>query len=134
MPFDAWRKLADERIEKAMQEGQFENLEGKGKPISFEDDSMVPEDLRMAYKVLKNAGYVPQEVRDRKEIQNIVEMLENCSDEQTRFRQIKKLNMLVTRWNICRKTPIQLEKQQLYYEKMVERVEVPELPAQAQKK
>jgi hypothetical protein len=126
MPFTVWRTFADEQIDKAMREGQFDNLEGKGRPLCLEDDSMVPEELRMAYKILKNSGHVPPEVADRKEIQTIVEMLESCPDEQTRYRQIKKLNMLVTRWNMRRPRPVMLEKQQLYYEKVVERVEVAE--------
>ncbi len=124
MPFTVWRTFADEQIDKAMREGQFDNLEGKGRPLRLEDDSMVPEDLRMAYKILKNSGHVPPEVADRKEIRTIVEMLESCPDEQTRYRQIKKLNMLVTRWNMRRPRPIMLEKQEFYYEKVVERVEV----------
>ena len=49
--------IAEQRIEESMRRGEFDNLEGKGKKIVFEDDSMVPEDLRMAYKMLKNAGY-----------------------------------------------------------------------------
>lgn len=121
-----WHKIADERIEKSMREGEFENLEGAGKPLALEDDSMVPEDLRMAYKILRNSGHVPPQIADEKEIHTIVEMLEQCEDEQTRYRQMQKLNLLITRWNIRYNKPIKFEKHQLYYDKIVERVELVE--------
>lgn len=119
-----WQKLVEERIETAMKEGVFDDLPGKGKPLVLEDDSLVPEELRMAYKVLRNSGHVPPEVADRKEIQDIVEMLETCPDEQTRFRQINKLSVLVRRWNMRRSRPVVLEDDERYYRKVVERVEL----------
>ncbi len=123
-----WQKLVEERIETAMQQGVFDNLPGKGKPLPREDDSMAPEELRMAYKVLRNSGHVPPEVADRKEIQDIVDLLESCPDEQTRFRQINKLQVLVRRWNMRRdlrhNRPVQLEDDERYYRKAVERVEL----------
>ena len=36
----------------------------------------------MAYKVLRNAGCVPPELAERKEIGNLADMLEHCGDEQ----------------------------------------------------
>ena len=119
-------KFADELIKKAQREGQFDNLEGAGKPLVFEDDSMVPEDCRMAYKILRNSGHVPPEVQDRKEINNLVDMLSQCRDEQTRYRQIQKVNLLITRMNMRRTTPVNLEQDQVYYERIVETVRVGE--------
>jgi len=63
-----FERLAEKRIQEAIRQGQFENLPGRGKPIIFEDDSMVPQDLRMAYKMLKNAGFIPPELQTEKEI------------------------------------------------------------------
>lgn len=119
-----WQKLVEERIETAMKEGAFDDLPGKGQPLPREDDSMVPQELRMAYKVLRNSGHVPQEVADRKEIQDIVDLLETCPDEQTRFRQINKLQVLVRRWNMRRNRPVLLEDDERYYQRIVERVEL----------
>jgi len=48
-----YEKIVEQRIKEAMEKGEFENLPGKGKPIPLEDDSHVPEDLRLAYKLLK---------------------------------------------------------------------------------
>lgn len=119
-----WQKLVEERIETAMKQGVFDDLPGKGRPLPREDDSMVPQELRMAYKVLRNSGHVPQEVADRKELQDIVEMLETCPDEQTRYRQLNKLQVLIQRWNMRRNRPVQLEEDERYYRRIVERVEL----------
>lgn len=121
---DVFLKIAEERIMESMRKGEFENLEGAGKPQKFEDDSMVPEDLRMAYKVLKNAGFVPPEVTERKEIITMMDMLENATDEQERYRQIQKLNLMITQSNMRRRRPVTLDREQTYYEKIVSRVSV----------
>nr|NIT03118.1 DUF1992 domain-containing protein [Candidatus Latescibacterota bacterium] len=47
-------RIAEERIRRAIEEGHFDNLENAGKPLDLEDDIWVPEDLRIAYRVLKN--------------------------------------------------------------------------------
>jgi len=116
--------IAEKRIQEAMQKGQFDNLPGKGKPLVFEDDSMVPEDLRMAYKILKNAGFIPPELQTEKEIRQAVDLLENLEDERLRYRQVLKLNVLVTKMNMMRKRPVNLEVNQFYYRKIVERVKL----------
>ncbi len=116
--------IAEKRIKEAMQQGQFDNLPGKGKPLVFEDDSMIPEDLRMAYKILKNAGFIPPQLQTEKEIRQAVDLLENLEDEKQRYRQVTKLNVLITKMNMMRKRPINLEANQVYYRKIVERVKV----------
>ncbi|CAM3194472.1 DnaJ family domain-containing protein [Sporolactobacillus spathodeae] len=72
--------LAEERIQQGLREGLFENLPGKGKPQKFEDDSAVPADLRVGYKLLKNAGYLPEEVRLHKELVTLNDLLRCCTD------------------------------------------------------
>lgn len=118
--------IAERRIEESMRKGEFENLEGMGRPLLYEDDSMVPEDLRMAYKILKNAGFVPPEVIEEKEIATMTDLLAEAPDERDRYRAIQKLNVLITQFNMRRRRPVNFEKEQLYYEKIVERVPVRE--------
>lgn len=60
--------LIDKLINQARGAGQFDNLAGTGKPLAEEDDSLVPEDMRAAYRMLKNAGYAPPWVEARREI------------------------------------------------------------------
>ncbi len=45
-------RLVEDRIQKAQEEGVFDNLPGKGKPLNLDDDSIIPEDLRLTFKVL----------------------------------------------------------------------------------
>jgi hypothetical protein len=118
----AW--MAERKIEDAMRRGEFDDLPGRGKKIVYEDDSMIPADLRMAYKILKNAGYVPQELLDEKEIVTATELLAAATDEQERYRQMQKLNFLIMKANARRRRPADLEKDQVYYRKVVERVTV----------
>ena len=56
--------------------------------------SNVPADLRMAYKILKNAGYVPEEVALQKEIARTEDLLAHCQDEKEKPKQLKKLSFL----------------------------------------
>ena len=114
--------IAEARIEEAMRRGDFENLPGSGRKLVFDDDSMVPADLRMAYKILKNAGYLPPELLEEREIVTAVELLAAATDEQERYRQMRKLDFLVMKANARRARPLNLEKDAAYYQKVVERV------------
>jgi hypothetical protein len=59
----AFELIAERKIEEALARGEFDGLPGEGRPLDLDDDALVPEDLRMAYRILKNAGYAPQEVQ-----------------------------------------------------------------------
>src|SRR4051812_37578082 len=54
--------LAERKIEDAIARGEFDDLPGAGRPLELDDDPLVPEELRVAYRILKNAGYVPPEL------------------------------------------------------------------------
>jgi len=55
--------LAERRIEEAIARGEFDELPGAGRPLELDDDPLVPEDMRVACRILKNAGYVPAEAQ-----------------------------------------------------------------------
>jgi len=61
-------RIAERRILEAIERGDLDRLEGRGRPLRLDDDSAVPEGWRAAYRVLKNAGVVPPEVELRREI------------------------------------------------------------------
>ena len=50
-------------IRSAIERGEFDNLKGKGKPLDLNEYFDTPEDIRLGYTLLKNAGYVPEEVQ-----------------------------------------------------------------------
>jgi hypothetical protein len=60
--------LAERRIAEAVANGELDGLPGAGRPLELDDDALIPEELRLAYRILKNAGYVPEEVRALNEI------------------------------------------------------------------
>jgi hypothetical protein len=120
--FAALERVAEQRINEAIQRGEFDNLPGSGKPLNLEDDRLIPDDLRLAYKVLKNADCLPPELELKKEIRTAEELLSSLKDESAKYRQIKKINYLVTKLNTMRNGSVQWEEKQLYYEKMVEKV------------
>ncbi|SFD16960.1 protein of unknown function [Bacillus sp. 491mf] len=81
---DIFSILAEERIRQALKNGEFEDLPGKGKPLELEDLSMIPEELRMSYKILKNAGMIPEEMQLQKEMLKIEDLIACCHDEEER--------------------------------------------------
>ena len=64
-----FEKIAVEKIREAMEKGEFDNLPGSGKPLQELDSYFAtPEGVRLGYSVLKNSGFVPEEVALLKEI------------------------------------------------------------------
>ncbi|MDR3589422.1 MAG: DUF1992 domain-containing protein [Negativicutes bacterium] len=77
---DSIAKIAEQKIREAIENGELDNLPGKGKPLKLDDMREVPPELRLEYKVLKNAGLLPEEVTVKKEITALEELLQNCRD------------------------------------------------------
>ncbi|UCG11280.1 MAG: DUF1992 domain-containing protein [Deltaproteobacteria bacterium] len=121
-PFAAMERIAEERIREAVQRGEFDNLSGSGKPLKLKDDLHIPDDLRLAYKILKNADCLPPELELKKEIRCTEELLGQISDEGEKYRQLKKLNYLIMKLNVMRKGSIRWEEDQLYYDRIVDKV------------
>ncbi|HEX8247470.1 MAG TPA: DUF1992 domain-containing protein [Pyrinomonadaceae bacterium] len=84
-------KFIDEQIRNSIEAGDFDNLEGAGRPIDLDSYFNTPEDLRMGYSVLKSSKFVPEEIERLKEIGELKEKLKNCADDEER----KKLNKIL---------------------------------------
>ena len=102
-------KVAERKIREAMEQGAFEELPGRGEKIKYEDDSHIPEDLRMAYKILKNANCAPPELALKKEIRQVEDLLNTITDEKEKYKQLKRLNFLVMKLNMSRERPVNFE-------------------------
>lgn len=89
--------LAEQQIRDAQARGEFENLPGSGEPLTLEDDALIPEELRAAYRLLKNAGYVPQELDHCREIRDIETLLQQAQTEEMRGGLLARLNWLLMR-------------------------------------
>jgi hypothetical protein len=96
----------------------------RNKPLPVEDMSNVPQDLRMAYKILKNAGYVPEEVALHKEIVRTEDLLAHCRDEQVKLRQLKKLSVLKCKLEAKLGRSLRIDSESAYFDRVVDRVQV----------
>jgi hypothetical protein len=77
-------RVAERRIIEAMSRGEFDNLPGAGKPLSLDDYFSTPEDLRMAFSILKNANCAPAEVELLNEVARLERAVAESADESTR--------------------------------------------------
>jgi hypothetical protein len=90
--------LAERRIEEAIARGELDDLPGAGQPLALDDDALVPEELRVAYRILKNAGFVPPEVDELREIGQLERLVQQgCADARAQARAVKKLALLRTK-------------------------------------
>jgi hypothetical protein len=118
-----FQKIIEERIKGAQRKGEFDNLPGSGKPLNLEDDRFVPEDLRLAFKILKNADCVPPEIELKKEIEQLEAMMSKMDGAARKYKLLKKLNFLIMKLNLNRNTSAEFEMPQQYETKLVERFE-----------
>ena len=121
--FSGFTKIVEERIRKAQQKGEFENLTGSGKPLTLKEDGHIAEELRLSYKILKNADCLPPEIELKKEIERTEDLLRGMEDTAAKYRTLKKLNFLIMKLNSIRDMSIEFELPQRYSAKVVERFE-----------
>jgi hypothetical protein len=86
-----FQRIAEQRILEAQRKGEFDDLPGKGKPLELEDLSWVPDDLRIGYKVLKNARVLPPEAELLKDIHTLEDLLKHVEDEGERQALAKSI-------------------------------------------
>jgi DnaJ homologue, subfamily C, member 28, conserved domain len=116
-------KIVEQRIREAQKKGEFDNLAGSGKPLDLTVDQGVAEELRLAYKILKNADCLPPEIELKKEIRQTEELLAAMSETADKYRMMKKLNFLILRLNTLRNTSIVFDEPQKYSDKLVKKLE-----------
>jgi hypothetical protein len=101
-------RLAEQRILEAQRNGEFEDLAGKGKPLELADYSSLPEDLRMAYHLLKNANVLPPEAELLKDIHVLEDLLKHVEDEGERQSLAKSLQWKLIRLDMLKKRSMDL--------------------------
>lgn len=115
-------RIAEQRIRQAIKDGVLDNLEGAGKPLDLESDSWVPEDLRLAFRILRNAGLIPPELELRNEIMNLRSLMDTIDDDKERLKRLSELNYKLMCLNELRKKPLRLEDFPAYEQEIVERL------------
>jgi hypothetical protein len=123
MSFAFLERIAEEKIREAVRRGEFDNLPGAGKPLPEEDDlAFVAPELRMAFRVMKNAGYVPEEVSLRREIEDLSRLLALCEAESEGDRAGRaRLRLLMERLGELRGGNLGLDDR--YFRQIAEKLE-----------
>ena len=117
--------IAERKIDEFFQKDGGPDLSHwKNKPLPVEDMSNVPTDLRMAYKVLKNAGYVPEEVALQKEIARTEDLLSRCRDEKEKLKQLKKLSFLQFKLECKTGRRLRVENDSPYFDRVVDKITI----------
>ncbi|WP_345810774.1 DnaJ family domain-containing protein [Paraburkholderia sp. PREW-6R] len=78
--------LVEQRIAAAVARGEFDDLPGAGAPLAWDDDALVPEEVRVANRILKNAGFAPPAVEQLRALRNLKAELSAVSDQAVRCR------------------------------------------------
>lgn len=114
--------LAEEQIQSAMRRGDLDNLRGQGQPLELEDDSVVPEELRVAYRLLRNAGCLPPEIGLRNEISELEALLNQARIEDEAPTLRRRLCLLQARLALHGGDSNLLIREQDYRDKLVNRM------------
>ncbi|HWS88365.1 MAG TPA: DnaJ family domain-containing protein [Pyrinomonadaceae bacterium] len=93
-------KLVEQKIREAQEAGEFDDLEGAGRPVNLDAYFNTPEELRAGYALLKNAGVLPQEAVVVKELNEAAARLEACRDEAERERLRLVVRDLQLKYNL----------------------------------
>jgi hypothetical protein len=113
------QRVVEEKIREAQEAGAFDNLPGAGKPLQLEDLSWVPEDLRVAYTILRNAHVLPPEVELLKQIRTIEELLKYVDDGPQKKDLVKQIQWKMIRLDLLKRRSMDLGKVRLYSKKLV---------------
>lgn len=115
-------RLAEQRIAEAQQRSDFDDLPGAGQPLMLDDDSSVPTEMRTAYRLLKNSGFLPPELRLRGEIACVEQLLAAADNQHERATYTRRLAYLLTRLNLSSAGSENLQVQQAYFKKLSRKI------------
>ena len=113
-------QLVERRITEAIARGDFEGLPGAGCPLEIDDDRLVPEELRVAWRIMKNAGLVPDELRLFAELRSAEQLLRQAREGDEHVAASARLRVLLERLGSCRAMPLQSQAQ--YFDRLIERM------------
>lgn len=103
-------RIAEQRILEALERGELDDLPGAGRPLELDDDTLVPAEMRLACRVLKNAGFVPREVTLRRELLAAA-AVERGEDDAARAAAGRRLTLLRAQLDASRggRSPLWIE-------------------------
>jgi hypothetical protein len=117
VPF--FQRIAEQRILEAQRAGAFDDLPGKGKPLELEDLTWVPEDLRVGYKVLKNAHVLPPEAELLKDIHTLEDLLKHVEEEGARRALAKSIQWKLIHLDMIKRRATPVSSVRAYGRKLI---------------
>lgn len=90
----------DQIIKDAVERGEFDNLPGAGRPLDLSAYFNTPEEIRVAYSVLKNAGILPQEAELLREMAVLKERADETKDIAERARLLREVEQKRLEFNL----------------------------------
>lgn len=120
---DAIERIAERRIREAIDRGEFDGLPGAGKPLALDEDIDVPPELRVAYRILKNSGFVPPEVELRRDIENVEQLLASALTSNERRAAGQRLDFLLTKLAAMRGGARDARLEAAYYDRLSEKMQ-----------
>ena len=115
-------QIVEARIQAAIERGELRDLPGEGKPLQLDDDSAIPETLRAAYRLLKNAGYLPPELQLRKDVREAEQLLHQLPEGE-RCRARARLEWLQLRLAAGGRHPVNLLLEDRYRDRLLEKLD-----------
>ncbi len=116
--------IAEQRIRESMDKGEFSELPGQGQPLDLDDGANVPPELRMAWRLLKNGGYLDDAGEKPNSADSLEDMLRGSPDERAKLRQMLKLQVVEARFSRQGGRGLNLDKDAEYQDKVVGRMSV----------
>lgn len=88
--------LVERRIAEAIARGEFDDLPGAGRPLALDDDALAPEEVRVAHRILKNAGFIPPELEQIAEVNRLLAAVERAElGDAEQVRASRRLRALL---------------------------------------
>ena len=116
-------QLAEARIQEAIEQGKLDDLPGAGEPLPVDEALQMPEELRVAYRLLKTSGCLPPELELRKEISQVEELLVATTDAQEQRRAFVRLELLRQKLHAERGRAPDLRMEESYYQQLLARLD-----------
>ncbi|MGA9997259.1 MAG: DUF1992 domain-containing protein [Pyrinomonadaceae bacterium] len=97
-----YESMIEQMIREAMERGEFDNLKGEGEPVDLNTYFAAPEDWRIGFSLMKNAGVVPEEMELLKEVNAMKQELSVCKDEEERRKLKKRIDETMLKYNLLK--------------------------------
>ncbi len=95
------KHIAENKLKEGIENKEVDDQEGLGESIDNSEYFKTPEEERMAFNILKNAGAIPEELKIRKDINTLLKDIKTCSNLEKKENLKKKLSMLYTQYELA---------------------------------